>query len=168
LCLLSHRWKLWSELVHGRLALQVPDLDGVLGGGAQPVSVRGEAQVVDDVTGIKRIESLSVGQVPKDGDTVLTTTGTQGSIRGDGHSVAVPGVSSQVGSELAVRQVPDLDHLIPATRHDEWHLGGWRESDTRDPLAVAVLVLNSVLALTQSVPELDSFVSGSAHDLSVV
>ena len=74
----------------------------------------------------------------------------------------------RVAAQLAVGEVPHLDHLVPAAGHDEGDLGGRGEPDTGDPLAVAVLVLNSVLALTQSVPELDSFVSGSAHDLSVV
>ena len=166
--LLSNRWELRSKLIHSSLAFQVPDLDGVLGGSAQPVSVRGEAQVVDDVTGIERVQSLSVGQVPQDGDAVLTTASAQGTIRRDGDGVAVSSVSSQVGAELAVGQVPDLHHLVPSTRDDERNLGGWGEPDAGDPLAMAVLVLDGVLALTESVPQLNGSVSGTTHDLSVV
>jgi len=168
LSLLSDRWEFRSELVNSSLALQVPDLDGVLGGSAQPVSVRGEAQVVDDVTGIERVQSLSVGQVPQDGDAVLTTASAQGTIRRDGDGVAVSSVSSQVGAELAVGQVPDLHHLIPSAGNDEWNLGGRGESHAGDPLAVAVLVLDGVLALSQGVPQLDCLISGTTHDLSVV
>jgi len=166
--LLSNRWELRSKLIHSSLAFQVPDLDGVLGGSAQPVSVRREAKVVDDVTGIERVESLSVSQVPEDGNAVLTTTGAQGTIRRDGHRVSVSTVSSQVGAELAVGQVPDLHHLIPSAGNDEWNLGGRGESHAGDPLAVAVLVLDGVLALSQGVPQLDCLISGTTHDLSVV
>ena len=166
--LLADGWELWPELVHGSLGLQVPNLDGVLGGGAQPVPVRGEAQVVDDVTGVEGVEPLSVGEVPQDGDSVLSSGGAQGSVWGDGDGVAVPSVPGEVGPQLAVGEVPHLDHLVPAAGHDEGDLGGRGEPDTGDPLAVAVLVLDSVLALSEGVPQLDGPVPGSAHDLPVV
>ena len=52
-------------------SLQVPDLDGGLGGGAQPVAVGGEAQGVDDVAGVQGVQALALGQVPQHGHAVL-------------------------------------------------------------------------------------------------
>ena len=43
---------LQTQLVHHALGLEVPDLDGVSGGSAQPVSVGGEHKRVDDVTSL--------------------------------------------------------------------------------------------------------------------
>jgi len=74
-------------------------------------------------------------------------------------------MSVQVGSKLAVSQVPDLDHSIPSSGDDDGVLR--RESNAADPLGVS-LILDGVLALSESVPELDGLVSRSRNDLSVV
>ena len=69
--------------------------------------------------------------------------------------------------QLAVGQVPHLHVLIPASRDDDGVgiVGG--EPDGGDPVLVTVL-LDSVLALCEGVPELDSLVPASRHDLTVV
>ena len=72
-----------------------------------------------------------------------------------------------VALELAVGQVPDLDELVPAGGDDDGVLGKWGESDTGDPLGVALL-LDGVLADSQSVPQLDGAVTGGGDDLAVV
>lgn len=45
----ANHWKLWGKLSYNDLGFKVPDLDALLGGGAQPVSVGGEDKTVDDV-----------------------------------------------------------------------------------------------------------------------
>lgn len=49
------------QRIHEALALKIPDLDGALGGGAQPVAVGREAQRVDDVTGVQAAQNSDTG-----------------------------------------------------------------------------------------------------------
>jgi len=69
--------------------------------------------------------------------------------------------------ELAVSQVPDLDGAIPSSGHDDRIDLVWREADARNPVGMAIF-LDGVLALSQSVPQLDGLVAGSRDDLTVV
>lgn len=73
----------------------------------------------------------------------------------------------QVGAQLAVGEVPDLDHLVPAARDDERVARRGREAHAADPLGVAVL-LDRVLALAERVPQLDRLVARARDDLAVV
>jgi len=116
---LSELWRIGSECVDDNLGFQIPDLDGIFGGGAQPVSVGAEDQSVDDVSGIEAVESLAFVEVPKHGGVVLTSGGGKGTIGTDTDSVQVSGVSDEVVSKLTVGQVPDLDKLVPSTTDDE-------------------------------------------------
>jgi len=161
------RHGLGGELVKDILVLQIPDLDGGIGGGAQPVVLRREAHGVDGRVGIEGVQVLSVVDIPEHGGSVLTTGSAEGSIRRDGDGVEDTGMSSQVGFQLAVVQVPNLDELVPSTRHDQRVLGGRRESDATDPVGV-VLLSDGVLALSKGVPELDGLIAGSGDDLTVV
>jgi len=72
-----------------------------------------------------------------------------------------------VGLQLAVSQVPHLDILIPASRDDDGVGIVGREPDGGNPVLVPIL-LDSVLALCEGVPELDGLVSASRHNLTVV
>jgi len=74
-------------------------------------------------------------------------------------------VADEVGSELAVGEVPDFDHSIPSSGDDDGVLRG--ESDAADPFGVS-LILDGVLAFTEGVPQLDGLVSRSRDDLSVI
>ena len=162
---LSELWRFRSEGVDDNLGFQVPDLDGIFGGGAQPVSVGGEDQSVDDVSGIEAVKSLALVEVPKHGGVVLTSRGGKGTIRTDADGVQVSGVSDEVVSELAVGQVPDLDKLVPSATDDERNRLGRRESDARDPFGVSsalgVVSADGVLAFSEGVPETDGSVTGS-------
>lgn len=73
----------------------------------------------------------------------------------------------KVGAQLAVGQVPNLDDLIPAARHDERVARGRGEADAADPLGVPIL-LDGVLALAQRVPQLDGLVARARDNLAVV
>jgi hypothetical protein len=164
---LAHRGDVKLDLIDHALGLKVPDLDSLGGGGAQPVTVGGEDQRVDHITGIKRVKSLALSEVPEHSGTVLATGGAQRTIRGDGDSVQVSGVTLEVGAELAVGQRPDLDELVPASRHNDGGIEGRREANARDPLSVALLD-NGELALTKGVPQLHRLVARTRHDLTVI
>lgn len=55
------------------LALQIEDFNTAGSGSAQPVTVWGKDEGVDDVTCLKGVEVLALIQVPKHGDTILAT-----------------------------------------------------------------------------------------------
>jgi len=161
--------KIGSVLVqfgNQRLGLEIPDLDGRLGGSAQPVSRGRETESIDDISGLKAVELLSVVEIPESGGTVLASRSAERTIRGNSDGVDVSSVSNQVSDQLAVGKIPDLDELVPSSGDDD---GGSSvgESDTRDPLGVS-LILDGVLALSEGVPQLDGLISRSRDNLSVV
>lgn len=96
------------ELIDDGLGLEVKDLDTRRGGSTEPVSVGGEDEGVDDVSGLEGVEVLALVKVPKHGDTILTTGGGEGSIGGDGEGVDVTSVTVVVGLELALVELPNL------------------------------------------------------------
>lgn len=157
----------WLQLFDHGLACQIPDLDRWTVGNAQPVAVGREAQGVDDLVVLQGVQMLAIVQVPQEGLAVLASGRAEGTIGRDGHGVQVSVVSEMVDLQLAVGQIPDLDGAIPTGRHDDRVRVVRRETDARDPIAVAIF-LDGVLALGQGVPQLDGLVTGSGHDLTVV
>jgi len=164
-----------SQTIYDNLALEIPNLDLLLGGGTQPVPVWGETKVVDDTAGLEGIKALALVEVPQHGDAVLTAGGTEGTVRGYADGVEVSGVTDEVVSERAGASHPDLDETVPSTTDDEGDLHGRAEINTGDPFRVAVtgtavllLVGHGELVLSQRVPELDGLVAGGGNDLSVV
>ena len=156
-----------GDAVDDSLGLEVPDLNTVVGSGAEPVVLGREGERIDSGSGGQRVQVLALIDIPKHGSAVLATRGDEGTIRGDGQGVDNTVVTNQVGSELAVSQIPNLDDLVPTSRNNQWLLGGGRETNARDPVVVLVL-LNGVLALAQGVPELDALVATGRDDLSVI
>jgi hypothetical protein len=98
-----------SEVVNNRLGLEVEDLDGRSGSSAEPVSVGREDEGVDNVSSLEGVEVLALVEVPKHGDTILTTGGGEGSIGGDGKGVDVTSVTEVVGLQLALVELPNLE-----------------------------------------------------------
>lgn len=96
------------EGVDDRLGLEVEDLDRSSGSGTEPVSVGGEDEGVDNVSGLERVEVLALVEVPEHGDTVLSTGSGEGSIGRDGEGVDVTSVTVVVGLQLALVELPDL------------------------------------------------------------
>jgi hypothetical protein len=94
------------------LALQVKDFDAGGGGSAEPVSVRGEDEGVDDVTSLEGVKVLALVEIPEHGDAVLATRGSQGAIGRDGNSVDVAGVTVVVGLELELGEFPNLRRIV--------------------------------------------------------
>lgn len=149
-----------TEFLDHLLACQVPNLDGRAVGDAQPVAVGREAQSVDDVVVVQGVQVLAVIQVPQQGLAVLSSGCAQRAVRRDGDGVQVSVVSVVVQLELAVGQVPDLDGAVPSGRDDDRIDLVGREANARNPIAVSVL-LDRVLALGESVPQLDGLVARS-------
>jgi hypothetical protein len=150
-----------------RSAFEIPDLDSRVSGSAQPVTSWAEGKSIDDVTSFEGIQVLSFVEIPEANRAILTTRSTQGTIRGNSDGVDVSRVASQVGSQLAVAQVPDLNELIPTSRDNHWVAWVRRETDGANPFSVS-LFFNGVLAFSQSVPQLNGLISGTRDDLSVV
>lgn len=118
------------DLVNHALGLQVPDLDALGGSGTQPVSVGRKHKGVDDITSLKRIESLALSEVPEHGSAILSTGSAKGAIGRDSDGVEVSVVPDEVGAELAVGERPNLDKSVPSSRYNDRGGRGRRESHT--------------------------------------
>lgn len=116
-------------------------LDASGGRGAQPVTVGREDQRVDDVSGVERVEALALLKVPQHGGSVLASRGAQRPVRRHRDRVQVPGVADEVRVQLAVRQSPHLDQLVPSRRDDHGGRRRRRESHARHPLRVALRIV---------------------------
>ncbi len=163
------------QLGDGGLGFKIPNNDTAVGTSDQPVSVGGEGQGVDGVLNgtslFQRVELLTFVEIPQLGGTVSATRSAERTVRGDSDgvdvaSVALTALLTEVGSQAAVSQVPDLDHLVPTSGDDDGVLSVGRETNARNPVVVSVV--NAVFAFTQSVPQLDGAVSGARDDLSVI
>jgi len=163
--LLEFRDRLGVEGNNKLLLFKIPDGDSLLGGSAQPISSGREDQSVDDISSLERVKVLSFIEIPKSGSSVSSSRSAERTIGRNSDCVDVSSVSNQVGSELAVSQVPYLDHSVPSSGDDYGLLR--RKSDAADPFGVS-LIFDGVLALSKGVPQLDGLVSRSGDDLSVI
>lgn len=156
-----------AEFFDGFLAGQIPDLDGGTIGNAQPVTVGGEAQGIDDVIVLQGVQVLAVIQIPQESLRVLAAGCAQRTVRGNSDGVQVAIVTVMVVLQLAVSQVPDLDGTIP-TAGDNYGIGViGREAYAGYPIRVAIF-LDGEFALSQSVPQLDGLVARAGNNLTIV
>lgn len=86
--------------VNNALALKIKDFNTAGGGSAQPVTVGGENEGIDDITCLKGVEVLALIQVPKHGNTILATRCRQGTIGGDRNSINVAGMAVVICLQL--------------------------------------------------------------------
>ena len=114
---LAEAGELGLDLVDNRLALEVKDLDARGSRSAQPVAVRRKDEGIDNVAGLKRIEVLAVGKLPKHGNAVLAARSAERAIRRNGHRVDVALVAVVVGGELAAAELPHLLLVCSGQRH---------------------------------------------------
>jgi hypothetical protein len=151
------------ERVDDDLTFQIPNLDTVLGGGAQPVPVGRKDQVVDNVAGVETVQTLAFVQVPEHCCAVLAAAGREGTVGRDADGVQIPRVTDQVVAQFAVGQIPHLDEAVPAGRHDQRHVDGRRKTHATDPfgMAVAVATGDRVFALAQRIPQADGRVASA-------
>ena len=87
---------LGAEGVDDDLGLKVPDLDALVGGGAEPVPVGAEDKAVDDLPGVEAVQALALVEVPEHGGSVLSAGGAERAIGGDADGVEVSGVADEV------------------------------------------------------------------------
>lgn len=156
-----------AEFFDGLLACQIPDLDRGAISNAQPVTVGGEAQSIDDVVVFQSVKVLAVIQIPQESLGILTTRSAEGTIRGNGDCVQVTVMAVVVVLQLAIGQVPDFNGTIPTARYDDGVGVVRRETYTRYPIGMAIF-LDGEFAFSQSVPQLDGLVTGTGNDLTVV
>jgi len=155
------------KICNNSLVFKIPDLNRCLGGSTEPVSGGREDQRVDDISGIHGVKVLAFVEVPETGGTVLAAGSAERAVGGNGDGVNVAAVSDQVGSQLAVGEVPYLNEFIPSTRYDNGISSIRGESNGGDPFGVSLL-FDGVLALTEGVPELNGLITRSGYDLSVI
>lgn len=162
---------LGGEVGNWDLVLQVPNFDGVLSGGAQPVSVGAEGKAMDDVSSFQGIQVFAFSEVPQHGSSIFSTGSAKRTVRGNSDGVDVSSVAIKVGLQLSLGEIPNLDGLVPATGNDQ-RSGGVRGKFNRaNPFSVSVRVLsspNGELAFSEGIPQLDGFVSRSGNNLTIV
>ena len=123
---------------------------------------------MNDVTPVEAVQSLAFGEIPEHGSSIFATGGAEAAIGADCDGVDVAGVAEEVGAEGAIEKIPNFHVLVPAAADDDGVAGGRGEADAADPLGVAVLLTNGVLALPKGVPKFDGLVAGTADNLAVV
>jgi len=74
----------------------------------------------------------------------------------------------EIGTQLAVGQVPHLNQLVPAAGDDDRVSRCGGEAHTTHPAGMRIRVLNSILTLPQGIPQLDGLVPRAGHNLPVV
>lgn len=116
---------------------------------------------------VQGVQVLAVIQIPQQGLAILSSGCAERAIGGDGDGVQVSVVTVVVQLQFAVGQIPDLNGAIPTGRDDDWVDLIGRETHARHPVAVTIF-LNGVLALSESVPQLDGLVARAGDDLTVV
>ena len=106
--LLAHGRIFGLQLVNLALLLEIENDDGARRRGAQPVSIRGEDEGMDLVTGGQGVEVLGLVEVPEHCCAVFAAGGTEGAVGGDGHGVDVASVADVVGLDAAIGEFPYL------------------------------------------------------------
>jgi hypothetical protein len=155
------------EVSNNVLGLKIPDLNTRVGTSAEPITVGGEDEGVDDISSIEGVEVLALVEVPQHGSAVLSTRGAERTVRGNSDGVDVASVANEVLTELElVGDGPDLDDLVPTGRDNDGIQGLRGELHARDPITVSLL--NRILALTKSVPETNGAVTRTRNDLAIV
>jgi len=146
---------------------QVEDVDTVLTSGGNPLDGGVESDLVDGRTGVQDVVLfLQVRDVPDLEVVLLTTSGDVVTLGGDvdGVDVVLMCLEGVLDQEVGL---PDLQSTVPTGGGEVRVLLDGGVLDARDPIGV-VVGLVGVLAISQSVPELEGSVSRSRDNLSVV
>mmetsp|Transcript_10938 Transcript_10938/g.26831 ORF Transcript_10938/g.26831 Transcript_10938/m.26831 type:complete len:244 (-) Transcript_10938:71-802(-) len=122
---------------------------------------------MDDFSGIKGGEMLSIGKIPKHRSSVLSTRSAERSIRGNSDRVDVVPVSDEVLVEPPFSEAPDLNNLVPSSGNDKRLIRVRRKPDAAYPAFMTVLG-KFVLEVAKSVPDNDGLIPGSRDNGPVV
>ena len=149
------------------LLVHIVENDASGGGDGEDVGGRGEGDVGDFVIEIN-VEVLETGgEIPDEDLTVLTGRSTDGTVGRDSNLVHELSVANEVVFHIHVVQAPHLHNLIVTAGNNAGGFGGGDEAHTAHPIVVALLV-ESVLAFTESVPQLDAAIATAGHDQTVI
>jgi hypothetical protein len=156
-----------GEFVDELLGRQVIDSDTLLSTNDNPEDSRGKDDAVDGRLSVALIKMLAINEVPNVDLSVSSTGGEESSARSDIEAVDLSLVANEGVHQAHGGVVPDLDGSIPGGGDDNRSLHVIVESDARNPVGVLVL-LNSELANTLDVPNLDLLINGTGGNLPVV
>ena len=149
------------------LLVHIVESDAGGGGNGKDVGGRREGDVGNFVIEIN-VEVLKTGgEIPDEDLTVLTSRSTDGTVGRDSNLVDELGMADEVVFDLHGIQTPNLHNLIVTAGNNAGGFGGRNEADTAHPIIVTLLV-ESVLAFTESVPELDAAITTAGHDQTVI
>jgi len=149
------------------LVWEIVDSDSVLGTNNEPVELGGEEDNVNWRLGVDLLKMSSLNKVPDMDLTVSSSGSDEVGVWCQVESVDLSLVSNEGVLEGHHRVIPDLDGLIPGGGDNNWGLGVVVVSNARNPVGVRVLV-NSELADSMDVPNLEGLINGSRGDLSVI
>ena len=153
---------------HDGLGLQVVEDDLLGGGDGNPVVGGGESDVGHLLVHGNAEALQTGGEIPDDHVTVLTGRSAQTAVGGGNDLVHELLVTDQVVLHVHLLHIPHLhDLVVTAGNHARTLLDVGHEADAAHPIVVALLV-QSVLALAQGVPQLDGAVATSREDQTVV
>jgi len=146
---------------------EVEDLDTLLSSDDEPVELLGEEDAVNGRLTVRLGEVLALNEIPDDDGSITGAGGEVGGSVNHIKSVDLSLVSGESVHEVHVQVIPNLDGLIPRGGNADSGLGSVVELDAGDGISMDVLV-NGMLALGSSVPDLDLVVESTSDDLSVI
>ena len=156
-----------GELVNELLGRQVINSDTLLSTNENPEDSGGEEDAVDGGLGVALIKMLSINEIPDVDLSVSATGGEESSAGSNIEAVDLSLVANEGVHQAHGGVIPDLDGSIPGGRDDNRSLHVVVESDAGNPVGVLVL-LDSELANTLDVPNLDLLINGAGSNLPVV
>lgn len=169
-------WEFRAEFLNNSLGHQVPNSNTAIGSSTEPVAVGRKDDLVDDITSIQGVEVLGLVKIPQHHGSVFTTGSTEGAIGGDTDGVDITGMADVVDVQgwVFLSHVPNLNEAIPTSRDDQWGVAFGAETDTADPLGVAVVDTAGTrdgkvtLEVTTDIPNLDALIARARNNESVI
>jgi len=149
------------------VTVKVEDVNTIFTGSSNPLLNGVEGNLVDGGTSVEAsVFFVQVIEVPDLEGVFLTTGGDVGTEGSDGEGVNVFGVSLKGVLDKEVG-LPDLESTVPTDSGEVGVLGNGGVSNAGNPIGMVVGFV-SVLTISEGVPKLESLVSTSGDNLSVI
>jgi len=156
----------FSDRIIG-FSVQIENVDTIFASSSNPLLSRVEGDLVDWGTGVKdSVFFIQIISVPDLEDVFFTSGGNIVAQRsnGEGVNVFLMSLEGVLDQEVGL---PDLKSSVPTASGEVGVLGNGGVSDAGDPISV-VVVFVGVLAVSKSVPQLETSISTSRDDLSII
>jgi len=150
-----------------RFTVQIENVDTVFASSSNPLLSRVEGNLVNGGTGVKdSVFFVQLVSVPDLEDVFFTSGSNVVAQRsnGEGVNVFLMSLEGVLDQEVGL---PDLKSSVPTAGSEVGVLGNGGVSDAGDPIIV-IVVFVGVLAVSKSVPQLETSISTSRDDLSVI